>query len=375
MEEIKRFRVLIAIVVVLGLGAVAWYAFKSKTGDSPAEEGQAAPELPEIEQDELTEITIERPEDDAPVRLVKSGETWRLAAPVDAPAARTNVDTLLEKLGGLELEGVAAQSARQHERLEVDAEHGVHVIARAGSEEVIDLWIGAFRGGNTMVRLDGSDDVLMVRGSIKFAFNRAANEWRDRAIVELEANSGREVTFANTNGTFRFRKNGENWEQVLEPAAEGEDPPAGIENFDATKVRTAVSMAERLRASDFAAPDVTRESAGLGEGAARVTLVSGEGDAAQTTVIVIGNEVENGTRYAMREGSDTIYVIARSNAERLIPNAEAFQQSDEPEEPAEPPPGMPGGMPGMPPGGGGGQIPPELMEQIQRQLQQQGGHP
>src|SRR5690606_35439808 len=114
---------------------------------------------------------------------------------------------------------------------------------------------------------------LLIRGQIKFAFNKPAQDFRDRAIVELEADDVREATFTNANGRFHFRKNGEAWEQVLEPA-EGAPAPVAIERFAPTKVGTTVSGLARLRASSFGAADVTADSAGLGDDAQRVVLVS-----------------------------------------------------------------------------------------------------
>lgn len=369
MDEIKRYRLLIGGVVLLGMIGLAWWAVRARTGDTaPTEAAAAATTLPEIDRDAITEIEIRRPGDEAAIRLVKDGESWRLAAPVEAPAASSNVDTALDKLTDLDVRGVASSNAQFHERLEVDEEHGVRVIARAGGETLIDMWVGAFRGGNTMVRLEGEDRVLMVRGSIKFAFNKPVRDWRDRAILDVEPDSVSSVTFTNDNGTFAFRKGEEAWEQVTEAPEGGEAPPA-IERFAPTKVRTSVSSLARLRASDFAGADVTVESAGLGEGAARVVLVAGEGEEARTTTLLVGGEVGEQSRYVMREGDSTIFVVSRFMAERLVPNTEAFQEAEPGEAGAEPPPPDPHG--GMPPGGGG-QIPPELMQQIQRQLQQQG---
>jgi hypothetical protein len=377
MEAIKRYRLVIGAIALLAMVGLAIWAIRQESGDTQVVE-EETPALPEIERDAITEVEIRLPGEEA-IRLVKSGETWRLAAPIEAPAAQTTVDTVLDKLADLEVNGIASAHARFHERFEVDEEHGVHVIARAGSDDIIDFWIGGARGGNTMLRLDGEEQTLLVEGSIKFAFNKPAQDFRDRAIVELEADDVREATFTNTNGTFHFRKSGEAWEHVLEPAAEGAVPAAGavppvaIERFAPTKVGTAVSGLARLRASSFAAPDVTVETAGLGESAPRVVLVSGEGESAQTVTLRVGNEVEGGSRYVMREGNDTLFVVSSFMATRLLPNTDAFQEAEpgtEPAEPAEPPPGMGmPGMPGMP--GGGGQIPPELMQQIQRQLQQQ----
>jgi hypothetical protein len=373
MEELKRYRIVIAAVVLLAMGGVTWWAVTKNSGETP-ESAEELPELPEVEQDEITEVQITRPEDDAPVTLTKDGDNWRITAPIEGPAARTHVDSLLEKLSGLTVEGIAGRTARHHERFEIDAEHGIHVIARAGEREVIDLWIGGFSEGNTLVRLDGHDEVLMVSGSIKSSFNRDANDWRDRTITDLEASAAREITFTSTNGTFHFSKNGENWEHVREPAAEGEEPPAEIENFDQAKVGSIVTRIARLRAADFAGTDATVESAGLGEGASRVTLITGEGENAVTTVLLIGNEATAGQRYVMREGGDgAIFVVSSADAGRLMPNTEAFQTVPGAEGEGEEPP-VPEGMPpgGMP---GGGQIPPELLQQIQEQMRQQGGHP
>lgn len=367
MDEIKRYRLLIGGVVLLAMVGLTVWGVQTRTGETPTTD-DARPTLPTIDRATITQLEVRRPEDEAPIRLVREGETWRLAAPLEAPAARTAIDTALDKLADLEVTRVAATQAANHARLEVDAEHAVRVTARAGDQTVIDFWVGAFRSGTTMVRLEGQDQVLAVRGSIKFAFNKDVRDWRDRAIVELEPDELREATFTQASGAFRFRRAEDAWEQVLE----GEPAPAAIERFSASRVGTNVSSLARLRASDFAADDVTVESAGLGDDAARVTLVSGEGESASTVLLRVGNEASEGNRYVMREGDSTIYVVSRFMAERLVPDVAAFQEPEPGEggdEPGEPPAGMPGmGMPGM----GGGQIPPELMQQIQRQLQEQG---
>lgn len=369
----KRYRLAVVGVVALLLVGLTWFLVDDERegGHASAED---APTLPTVVSDDLTEIEIRRPEDEGQaIRLVRDGDSWRLAAPVEASAASTAISTALEKLGDLEVVGRAATRAQHHERLEVDEEHGIRVLAKAGDETVIDLWIGAFQAGNTMVRVEGEDEVLMVRGSIKFAFNKPVRDWRDRTILELTAADVNDLRFTNEHGSFHFHK-GEAWEQVLDPAAEGQEAPAPIEEFSASRVASTVTALARLRAADFAAADVTAETAGLGDAAPRVVLSAGEGDEAQTITLRVGSEGEGGQRHVQREGDETIYLVSSFMGERLLPNVEAFQPSDEPEAPppgAGAPHGMPPGM-GGPGGPGGGQIPPEVMRQIQQQLQQQG---
>jgi hypothetical protein len=413
----QRYRLPIMAVVALAMVGVTWWAVRSETGDTPAAEQGEPPSLPEVERDALTELEIHRPDDEAPIRLVKEGDSWRLAAPVEAAASSTAVSTALDKLADLEVTGRAASNARHHDQLEVDEESGVRVIARAGDETVLDVWIGALRSGNTMVRVDGEDEVLTVRGSIKFAFNKAVRDWRDRTITDVTAGDVVAVSFQNDNGRFDFRKGDDGWAQVPpDEAPEGVELAEPIEGFDGSKVSSTVSSLARLRAADFAEPDASPESLGFGPDAARVTLTVREGaeeaeeaegaegseeseaaaegeteaeageaaeasegaadaGATRTLTLLVGAEAEDSQRYVKVEGGDVVYVVSRFMADRLLPEADDFTESAEPPPGQPQPAGMPGGMPGGGPGGGG-QLPPELMQQIQRQLQQQGGgHP
>ena len=372
----KRYRVIIMGAVALALVATAWVVVQSQTGDTQVDPEEEELSFPEIEQDNITEVMIRRPDDDADIRLVRDGESWRVTEPVDAPAATSAVNTLLEKLSGLELAGRAASRAELHERLEVAESNGIHVIAKNGGETLIDMWVGAFQSGNTMVRIEGDDNVLMARGSIKFAFNKPVRDWRDRAILELTAADVNDLRFANENGTFHVHKasadEGGEWAQVIDEPAEGEEPAEPIEEFTASRVTSLVTGIARLRAADFAGPEIDEGAAGLGEGAARAVIVSGAGEEQERVGITIGNEVDAGQRYLRIDGDETIYVVSRYIAERLMPNVEAFQPAAAPDPGEAPPTPPPGGGAGGPPGGG--QIPPEIMQQLQRQLQQQGGH-
>lgn len=413
----QKNRLFIGALVLVAIGGLAIWAIGARSGDTPDREADRASDFPDLERDSIATIEITRPEDDGQaVRLERREDQWFITAPIEVPADQSAVSTVLDKLAELEVTGIAASNPSFHERLEVDAEHGVHVVARgADGEALADLWLGAYRAPNTLVRLEGQDEVVQVRGSIKFAFNKALREWRDRSILALEADDVREVAWTGPNGTFRFVRGapapaaeGEEaaapgpgeWEmaevsyvpapEAPPAAAEGETPPPAapadttprttIEGFQPSKVRSMVASLARMRASDFAAPDVTPESAGFGPSSPRVTLTlpplegaPAEGEeATQTHTVILGHEAsaESHDFYAMREGDPTIFVVSRFLGERVHPTATSFTQSA----PAAPPEGEggapeAGAMPGMP---GGGQLPPEVMEQIRRQLEQQG---
>jgi len=160
-----------------------------------------------------------------------------------------------------------------------------------------------------------------------------------------------------------------------------------------------------MRATDFGAPDLTPEAAGITEPAARVVIryraeaegdgsddgdgvegAAGEGDGdeeptdtaaedtapLEETVFLLGNPVdaEDGPRYLMVEGrDDIIYQVTDYYAGKMRPAVEDLQAAEDKEGEAEAPP-APGG-PDLNVAGGSPDIPPEVMQKIQQQIQQQ----
>jgi hypothetical protein len=410
----QKNRLWVGLVALLVTGGAAFMAVKSGTGDSPAtSSGVSMSGFPEeVARDTITTLEITQP-DQPTLRLVRGEGGWTLAAPVEARADQTSVDTALDKIAELHLESIAARNASHHAELEVDAAQAIHVVARGGDDVLADLWVGGTRSGNTAVRIGDEDTVGMVNGAIRFAFVRELKDWRDRTITDVDAAEVREVAWRGPNGTFRFTRpmttpaateenaNPEpalgDWtlaEASYIPAAPAADPAADpavtapaapaepavpvttIENFQPTKVRTMVSTLARLRAADFAAADVTAATAGITDASPTVTLTIGEGATATTTTLHLGNA--NAEQfYATRDGDDTVFLVSSMHASRINPTVTEFQPSATPEPPPAPEGGMPGGLPpDIQMGGpGGGEIPPEIMRQIQQQLQQQGAHP
>lgn len=311
--------------------------------------------LPKIDKDKIDELELSAP-DHPKVRLVKKDDTWRLAEPVDAKADEDAVKNALNKLGELEVTGVAATKAENHAKLEVDDAKGTHVIAKSGGQTLIDMYVGSFQSSNSMVRLNGQNNVATVKGSIRYLFTKFPREWRDRAITKLEVKDTQELTFDNKNGHFAFKRKGDDWEQVL-----GKKEKA-ITPLDVSKVKGLASSASTLNAADFADPSMTDEKAGVGAGAAVVTLKNKpEGGEEKTLVYRVGNQ-EGQNFYLKVDGNDQIYLIGSWTAGRLTPNKDTFVKKEEKQgagklgSPGNPIPVEPSAvqmMPGPGPGGPG----------------------
>ncbi len=356
----KNNRLLIALVVLLGVGTLAVMASRSRLAATTIETPSET--LPKLKKDDLTEIEIAAP-GKPPLTLVKQGGTWGLTQPVAAKADTSSVDAVLDKLTSVEITGVAATRKENHARLQVDPATGIHVKAKAGSKVVLDVFVGASKGGSTMLRLDGKETVLAARGSLRYAFDKEVKQFRDRVITDIEGAELTAMTIESAKGTFRFDKADKTWAQAAK-----EKP---IAEFSDAKVDSVASMLAGLRAADFADPGTTAESAGLTAPTAKATLTQKTG---ATTLIELGKLHENQNEYYVRAtGKDVIFRVSKFFAERMLADATSFvadkkEAAKENEGPD---------LGAMAPGGegAGGELSPEMMEQIKRQLANQGGHP
>jgi len=339
-----------AAVFVALLGLTLW---ASKRGSRQPSSASEVPSL-SIDQAAITAIEVTRPNGERVVLSNTSG-AWRVAEPLDADADPSNAEAALNRLGGLELVRIVATQPSNYARLEVDEANAVKVVVKAGDETLNRLVIGKYADGMTMVRVDDRDEVFGASGSLRYAFDRELKAWRNRRVVSVEPNAVQSILYESPNGTFQFDRAGESWSPTP-----GADEVVG---FDPKKVTSMVATAARLTASDFAGEDVSVARAGFNEPRGAVTIVVAE--ETEPVVLELGSTAENGTEiYLRRAGDPTIYVVSEYLADRLTPDAKAFEKVDEP--PAPPP-----AMPAMPQGQGQPQLPPEVMRQLQEQIRQQ----
>jgi hypothetical protein len=310
-----------AVLAVL-LGITVWQFNARETEDQRAPD--VSVKLPKIKKDEIDELSIAAPEK-KPVVLKKTDKSerapWKLSEPLATDADHTAVEAALGKLEELEVIGVAATKPENHEKLEVTDAKSVHVIAKQAGRPVLDLLLGAYRSGNTMVREPKSDLVATVKGSIKYAFDKEVKDWRDRSIAEVTADQVTAISFDNAQGSFHFVKEGSDWKQ-----APGDKP---LPNFESGKIVSLVGTATTARAQDFAAEGVTPDAAGVAPKADGVVTLTTGGDAGtQQVVLHVGHKVGENF-YLTREGKDAIFIVSPFAGERLLSGADKFVK-DEP---------------------------------------------
>ena len=129
--DFRKYRLPIAFVLLAALVVVTIVVVRGQD-DEPAtpaegEEGEEAEsdlpyQIPEIAENEVTELEIRRPpaegeEREPPVKLTKRNGHWRVTAPIDAEADESAITTALSKLSGLSVQGVGSANREQIEKV------------------------------------------------------------------------------------------------------------------------------------------------------------------------------------------------------------------------------------------------------------------
>ena len=348
-------RLLIAVVVLAVLAVVLVSQMRSHEANTSLEKPKVT--LPEIKRDEITKIIIHNPDKKLEVTLEKNGDSWSLTAPLAAKADATAAEAMLDKLSDLKVASVAATRKENHAKVGVDDAHGVHVQAFAGEKPLLDIIIGDSKSGGTMVRKPDEDVVAAVRGSLRYAFDKELKYLRDRNITDVDPATITQVALTSEKGSFKFEKVEDKWTQP-----KGEKP---IKDFAPSKVQSLVSSFAKLRASDFAAPETSAEAAGLESPEATLVLTPKEGEA--LTVELGGLDGEKNNYYVHASTSDVLYRVSKYTGERLLADAQAF--SEPPKPPGEASASANKGIPVA----GGGNLPPEILKQLQQQGAMGGG--
>ena len=347
----------IALAVLFGLAGATYFVYRE-----PAATTDARPAAPWTAWDKarVDHITINRAGASASERELafeKSGSSWVMTAPGRGPTADRAIEDLLDRLSDMHVIQRRATQASSHTQFNIDDAHGTRITLKSGSTVLLDLVVGDAVGSGTSVRRPGANEVFEVDQSLSSTLSQAPRDWRNREITRIERAQVTRVEWANPNGTWSFTRSGETW-----------TPASPIERLDTARVNSLVDSLLNLRASDFAAADA---NTGFTDASPRVTITTGGGDAAaQTIVLRLGANRGDSEVYARREGNDQTFVISRSSGEAVSPALTAFQQPLPTDGGSAADASAPAAAPATPaPGGPAPQIPPEVMEQLRRQLQ------
>jgi Domain of unknown function (DUF4340) len=291
---------LIAGAVLLAVvGGLAYNQVKKDSTVGTGAEKKA--DLPDVKAPDEADKLVLNNGDKGEIVLEKKGDKWELTKPVAYPANQQKVKQALDDLKKFKVEEVISSKLTDDlkKTYELDDKKGVHLVAFKGGEKKFDVVIGKSGTRGQMASIAGKDSVYAINKDFSpYSFTVDAKSFRDNEIFKFEETNATSISIVNKTGSFSFTK-GDKW------AASFKDKP--IDRFDEAKVGEALRSWKALTADDFGDGKTPAET-GLDAPEAVVTVALK--DQAGKYTLKLGKVSTGTSRYAQKDGSDTVFVIS-----------------------------------------------------------------
>jgi hypothetical protein len=247
-----------------------------------------------------------------------AGGVWQLTKPLKAAANQQTVKDLVANLKDLKVESQVNLKLDDEVRKDkqLDAAHGVHVVAWKGADKKADETFGKSGPAGQLVVLTSSpDQVWAAKGYSSYLYTKEVKDYRDKEVLKFDDGNAAQVTIVNSHGTMSFTK-GDKWVGTFD-----KNP---IPGFSEDKVKDMLRAYKALNADDFG-DGKTAADTGLDKPEATVSIVLKDG--AGKYDLLVGKTATGANRWAKRGDEATIFQITNYAAEWATSEASKFAAS------------------------------------------------
>ncbi len=293
MNTAQLKRIVVVFVVVLLLWGTLEIVGKAR------DERETVSLLPAIERNDLDLVRIERESDTVELRL--SADSWTVNGyAASSDAVRELFDAVLEPVDG----ELIATGAGVHVRMGVDSVTGKRLEFRSGEQLVAGVIFGKRgRGFNTSyVRPVDELSVYQYNGRLTSLVDRRIEDWRDKVIVQVEADSVGRVAVRRGRERFSVERVDGGWRLNSTEEADSAAVARMLERYGSV---TASGFPTEAQADsvDFRRPDRA------------ITLLGLTGD---TLAALLLDSTQAGF-WVRHASGGTVYKILQWAADQLVP--------------------------------------------------------
>jgi Domain of unknown function (DUF4340) len=291
--------VLVGALVLWGVAAITRRSRQDRT---------IAFAIPHVDTAAVDTVSISSPHDT--ILLGRGpGGTWRVN---DQAAAATEVNDLLRALVDTTAWGeLVAQSAASQARLGVAADSAKRLRVASHGRTVLNLLTGKQTSdyGGVYVRRDGEDAVYALHGGFASALVRAPDDWRDKRIAGVAADSVATIEVQRGASRYTLRRSGKSWQVGAHADA------------DSAAVARVLETYGDLRASGFATP-AQADSADFRHPVRRTRIVSKSGG---TLVSLVFDSSSSGV-WTRADSGGTVFRLDAWMLDQLTPAESSFRK-------------------------------------------------
>jgi len=175
-------KTLFAAAIFAGLVLVTIGLLRSpEKGTRPP--GERPRPIPKLKADDFD--TLEVTKGGAATVIKKQGDGYQIVKPIDYPADKDAAKTGFEAIEKMEFNDILSAEKSRHNEFEV-GDSGLRVAVKKGDKLLADLRIGKNANDETMVRVEGKDEVWAAVKFFKYQLDKDTLGWRDKRIAKFE---------------------------------------------------------------------------------------------------------------------------------------------------------------------------------------------
>ena len=258
--------------------------------------------------------------------LSKQNEQWVVASMDNYPADSESVDELLDKVAEFDNAHHVSDNPKNQAEFEVN-NSGVETKLMGENDKVLaHLFVGKNTPGlfSSYVRIADSNDVYEGKGYLQSVFDKGTRTWKDRTIFNFNKGIATEIIITSPEETVELKLDEENKWQLHQPTTA---------DANQTEVTNLLDTFSQLKTDDFAETKDLAEY-GLNTPTSSIAATLNDGT---TAMLIVGNE-EGGKHYVKRIDKEPVFMLFKSNIDRLIKKSDKLTETVTPPETEDPNP-------------------------------------
>ena len=315
--EKKKLLILGSIFVFLLLVVLIFEnPFRQSEYEKKIEEATAL--FPDYNKDQVIKIEIIAKGETT--NLSKQNGQWVVATMDNYPADSESVDELLDKVAEFDNANKVSDNPKNQAEFEVNSSGVEAKLMGENDKTIAHLFVGKNTPGlfSSYVRIAESNDVYVGKGYLQSVFDKGTRTWKDRTIFNFNKGIATEIIITSSEETIELKLDAENKWQLHQPITAAANQ---------TEVTSILDTLSQLKTDDFAESKDLAEY-GLDTPTSSIAAILNDGT---TAMLLIGNE-DGGKHYVKSTDNETIFMLFKSNVDRLIKKSDKLTETVQPEE-------------------------------------------
>jgi hypothetical protein len=258
--------------------------------------------------------TIEVTKDGKKTVIKRDGAGFKVTDPVAYAADAEAAKQAFEAVEKLEFGSIVTDQKSKHDEYEV-GDKSPRVVVKKGDKVLADFRVGKLVNNQTLIRVEGKNEVWQAVGSIKFALDKDAAGWRDKSITTFDQNDAERLEVVSKTGGKIVLTRGGTGDAAAPADWKVVESTVKVEPFDKAVPGDMVSALYSFKANDFA-DGVSDADSGLA--APELTITVGlKGDKKQTVVVGKKKAGSEEDYYVKRADAPQVFLVKKYNLERI----------------------------------------------------------